>query len=946
MGWAGLAHAPTSWPFSRQEHSTIFIHIIVFASLSLSSVFSLSYYSQEKGDTCNSRVRGMHRLYGLSKHHVNALGSSRSFVVPTNAALYARCTTRQASSSAVNDERTRNIGIIAHIDAGKTTTTERMLYYSGHTRRIGDVDEGSTVTDFLPAERQRGITIQSAAITFDWPPVLSNDQEGRILQAVRAQQLPRSALSHRINLIDTPGHADFTFEVRRSLRILDGAVCVLDGVAGVEAQTEQVWKQAADWQIPRIAYVNKLDREGAAFGQTVREIGVRLGGWPAVCQIPWFRDGRGQFVGVVDVVTLKGMQYELGGDGKTITDVDLVELQNLEPALAQESKKARAALVEVLSEYDEDMVDAFLEADEDHLAITPAQLIKSLRKCLLEHKGIIPVFAGSSFRNIGVQPLLDAVNNLLPSPQERPAAEISIGNSRGTLIDLLNDRVHVALRQQTDKKGTAGAVGTVVTGIKKLLKGCALAFKVVNDPRKGMLVYVRVYSGSIERNSILYNTNLKNSERATTLLRMYANESVPVDRIEAGQIGVIAGSKFARTGDTLLSCSTNKAIPPAPLDELQLRPIQIPPPVFFASIEPNSLKDEKDLHDKLNLLLREDPSLHVTQDEDTGQTLISGMGELHLEIARDRLVEELKANATMGKIAIGYRETLMQASSAVTKIFDASSRGDVKGKAGCTVVVKPLQDELAENETDNALRSEQDGNVVVVVAPSLDQKGRPLSDDTASLPGHLTLREVQGALTNGALAALARGPTFSYPTRGVQAVLTLDPAQHIFGNDTSYASLTAAARLAVVAALKQVGANHGTALMEPVMNVDISVDDASLGSVVQDISSSRGGQIISLGDNEEAEATEAPTGPEVDVKRIYAPKDPFEFGTAGSGMDQQINKPRTVKAKVPLKEMVGYLKHLRSMTGGRGTFTMMVDRFERVTGQREKSLITELQGGM
>ncbi|KAK5094861.1 Ribosome-releasing factor 2, mitochondrial [Exophiala xenobiotica] len=809
--------------------------------------------------------------------------------------------------------------------------------------RIGDVDDGSTVTDFLPAERARGITIQSAAITFNWPPLADPAEDSRILQAVQKQALPRSALSHRINLIDTPGHADFTFEVRRSLRILDGAVCVLDGVAGVEAQTEQVWNQAADWKIPRIAYVNKLDREGAAFGQTVREIGVRLNGWPAVCQVPWFEGGRGKFCGVADVVNLCGMKYEAGGDGKVIERFNLPQLQREEPALAEELTKARAALVELLSEHDEIMVDAFLEAEEDHLAITPAQLLASIRRCLMPGDAkVIPVFAGASFRNIGVQPILDAVNDLLPSPRERPHAEVSINESTGRLDELLEGNM-VAQGSTPSKSGKK--VEAAVPAMDKMLKGCALAFKVVNDARKGMLVYIRVYSGTIDRNALLYNTNLKQSERATNLLRMYANESVPVQSLDAGQIGVIAGSKYARTGDTLIACNTNKATPPAPLDRLQLRPIHVPPPVFFASIEPNSLKDEKDMHDKLNLLLREDPSLHITQDEDTGQTLISGMGELHLEIARDRLVGDLKANATMGKIAIGYRETLTQTSSPNTRMFDSSARGDVKGKAGCTATAEPNSpDVLDEDYHDDAFRFEQDQNVVVVEAPSLDKRGRPLNDDAVSLPGHLTLSEVQTAFTNGALAALARGPAFSFPLRNIKVVLNIDPAKHIFGSETSYASLTAAARLATISAFREVHSAGGSALMEPVMNVDIAVDDASMGSIIQDVSSSRGGQIVSLGDNEEAEAEQQSSARNVDVGKIYAPKDPFEFGASAS-LGQQINKPRTVKAKVPLKEMVGYLKHLRSMTGGRGTFTMSVDRFEKMTGQREKALIAELRGG-
>ena len=292
---------------------------------------------------------------------------------------------------------TRNIGIIAHIDAGKTTTTERMLYYSGYTRRIGDVDDGSTVTDFLPAERARGITIQSAAITFHWPPLPASADHGGGMKTVIAGQPNPEA--HTINLIDTPGHADFTFEVLRSLRILDGAVCILDGVAGVEAQTEKVWYQAQTYDIPKIIYVNKLDREGAAFGRTVKEVAAKLHAYPAVCHIPWFENGNGTFCGVVDIVNLRAMRW-MGGDGKKIAVHSLEELAKSESRLAEEARKARVALVEILSEYDDQMVDAFLEAAEDHVNVKPTEIVGSLQRILRDSSPVVPVFAGARFRNI------------------------------------------------------------------------------------------------------------------------------------------------------------------------------------------------------------------------------------------------------------------------------------------------------------------------------------------------------------------------------------------------------------------------------------------------------------------------------------------------------------------------------------------------------------------
>ncbi|KAL4980167.1 ribosome-releasing factor 2, mitochondrial [Aspergillus desertorum] len=862
-----------------------------------------------------------------------------------------------------NLDRIRNIGIIAHIDAGKTTTTERMLYYSGFTRRIGDVDEGSTVTDFLPAERARGITIQSAAITFHWPPEESGDT------TQHDPQTPRSALSHLVNLIDTPGHADFTFEVLRSLRILDGAVCILDGVAGVEAQTEQVWHQASTYNIPRIVYVNKLDRDGAAFGRTVREVASRLGGWPAVCQIPWFEGGDGSFVGVADAINLQGLRWS-GGDGKSIKRFSLPELDEAEGQLAQELRRARVALVELLSEHDETIVEKFFECEENHLSVSSADILNSLRRCLLEGSGrkIIPVFAGASFRNIGVQPLLDSVVDLLPSPKETPDPEVAIGGVKGSLRRLLSGDLLVEQREQAAPKGKQKKKSATLAGSScaiKQLHGCGLAFKVVNDVKRGVLVYVRVYSGSLDRGSLLYNTNLNVSERAPRLLKMYANDAVEIDSIGEGQIGVVVGLKHARTGDTLVACTTNKATPPEPLNSLQLRPIDVPPPVFFAAVEPHSLAEEKRMHESLALLLREDPSLHVSIDEDSGQTLLSGMGELHLEIARDRLINDLKAKATMGPIEIGYRECPLGASGPVTKIFDREVAGR-KGKAGCTAQVEPFDPETSPAPDPTALSVETaNGNQIIILAPELQiETNKKGLEESPILPPGLDVGAVRSALQNGCLAALARGPQFTFPMHSTRIILTLDPTGHIFGNETTSASLSAAARLATSTALSNLISNPtsasstpGTCLMEPLMNVIISVDENSLGAVVHDISSSRGGHIVSLDEdipitstelsmpNTETQDSDFDTPP-IDPAKVYAPPDPFQSSTvSGPMVFDSRNRPRTITAKVPLKEMVGYLKHLRSLSAGRGTFVMSVDRFEKMSPPRQKAVLTELRGG-
>lgn len=886
-------------------------------------------------------------------------------------ALRSRCAGRQLTSSihwfstsicrrhAEALDRTRNIGIIAHIDAGKTTTTERMLYYGGFTRRIGDVDEGSTVTDFLPAERARGITIQSAAITFHWPPKPPVEENTPTLQELQEKSFPRSTLSHTVNLIDTPGHADFTFEVMRSLRILDGAVCILDGVAGVEAQTEQVWHQASAYRIPRVVYINKLDRDGAAFGRTVREVGSRLGGWPAVCQIPWFKieGGNHHFLGVADVVNLRGLRWGESGDGKSVKMFTIQQLENEESQFAEELKRARAALIELLSEHDEVMVEKFLECEEDHLKVQSIDIVNSLRRCLLNTgSSIIPIFAGASFRNIGVQPLLDAVLNLLPSPVEAHEPEVTIGAVKGGLQKLLSGDLLVA---QSERAATPRGKQKKATpkpesrNVVEKLDSCSLAFKVVNDAKRGILVYVRVYSGSLDRNSAIFNTNLGVMERATRLLKMYANDAVEVNSIPAGHIGVIAGLKYARTGDTLVSYAGNRA-PPEPLDTLQLRPIHVPPPVFFASIEPHSLSESKRVEEALALLLREDPSLQVTIDEDSGQTLLSGMGELHLEIARDRLINDMKAKASMGRIEIGYREAPLGPSNPVTKIFDKEVAGR-KGKAGCTATIEPFDPETSSPAPANAiLVKSHEGNQIVILTPDLQiEANKKGLEQSPLLPSDIDMGTFRTSLSNGCLAALARGPQFVFPMHSTRVTLIIDPETHLFGSDTTPSALSAAARLAVSTALRELnsGAGPGTSLMEPVMNVIISVDENSFGIVSRDITSSRSGEIVSMDEEMPLPATDLSSSPQppeelpnIDPSKIYAPPDPFETPSMGVSIPSSANRPRTITAKVPLKDMVGYLKHLRSLTKGRGTFVMSVDRFKTMAPQKQKAVLEELRG--
>ena len=853
-------------------------------------------------------------------------GSRRGFTLtkPSHAQ-----TIQDTEATAV--EKTRNIGIIAHIDAGKTTTTERMLYYSGFTRRIGDVDEGSTVTDFLPAERARGITIQSAAITFSWPPAAFNGQSTGTFKG------PRSSVPHNINLIDTPGHADFTFEVLRSLRVLDGAVCVLDGVAGVEAQTETVWSQAAAYAIPRIIYVNKLDRDGAAFARTVKEIGARLRVWPAVCGIPWWKPD-GTLQGVGDVVGLRGLRYPDGGDGKQIELFSLEQLHQEDANFADELKKVRVALVELLSEHDDQVVERYLEADENHLAIPSLDITDSLRRCVLQHpQTIAPVFAGASFRNVGVQPLLDAVVDLLPSPQERTDPEVGFGGDvQAGLSELLSGRLDMA-------GGTKAVAKEKATFSLQKLEACALAFKVVADVKRGVLVYVRVYSGSLNRNSALWNTNLQTTERAQRLLKMHANDAVEIESIPSGQIGVIPGLKATRTGDTLISYTgaNPKTGPPSPVSNLQLRPIDVPPPVFFVSVEPNSLAEEKLIRESLELLLREDPSLHVALDEESGQTHLSGMGELHLEIARDRLVNDLKAKARIGSIEIGYREVLTVESGEVTEAFDREVSGK-STKASCTAIIGPrMPTQRGASAANIHIFEFVDNNKVTISTPTLNAEGSTKEPESVRLPAHLPLSTVMHSIQTGASAALARGPSHGYPLHSSHIMVTFDPAKHIFPNTTP-AAIASAMRVTIQKALKHSAQINETVLMEPVMLVTVSVDEDSMGSVAHDISSSRGGTVVSLDSDDSQNGGDRGS---MNLSKIYAPPDPFADGMsmidyAGSSR----NPMRQIVARVPLKEMVGYLRHLRSLSGGRGTFTMVVDQFERMSAQRQRAVLNKMRG--
>jgi elongation factor G len=673
--------------------------------------------------------------------------------------------------------------------------------------------------------------------------------------------------------------------------------------------------------------VNKLDRDGAAFGRTVKEIASRLHGWPAVCQIPWWEGGKGRFTGVGDAVNLCALKWESGGDGKKVQRFSLQELASVDESLANEIKKARAALVDTLCEFDDELLSKWLELGGDSLDVPSHNIIESLRRCVLDGSGrLIPVFAGASFRNIGVQPLLDAINDLLPDPTERPDPEVSLGQVHGGLSELLGGKLRLSDSTAQHVQKHSKSVVSLVANIE----ACALAFKVVNDPRRGILVYIRVYSGTVNRNAALWNTNLHITERAQRLLQMYGSDAVEISDIPAGQIGVIAGLRHARTGDTLVSYPgvNPKTGPPAPLSSLQLRPIEVPPPVFFAAVEPNSLSEERNVADILAILLREDPSLHVNIDEESGQMLLSGMGELHLEIARDRLVNDFKAKAVMGNIEIGYRECVLSNTSPHYFLYDREVAGK-RGKAGCEAVLAPTNDGSSSSDSVH-----HDGNIITVsIKTASDQN----PEESTTLPPNLPMSAIRAALINGASAALAGGPRKGFPLHSCHAKLTFSAYNDLFGADTTPSALASAARMAVRGAIKEALGSGAIGLMEPVMNVVISCDESSLGAVVHDLSSARGGHILSL--SNDTDTAESETESQViDIERVYAPPDPYASSSSIPNAYAGPGQQRHITARVPLKEMVGYLRHLRSLTGGRGTFIMSVDRFERLSGQREKTV--------
>lgn len=685
-------------------------------------------------------------------------------------------------------DKTRNIGIMAHIDAGKTTTTERLLYYTGETHRIGNVDEGNTVMDWMAQEKERGITITSAAITCYWK-------------------------EHRINIIDTPGHVDFTIEVERSLRVLDGTVAVFDSVQGVEPQSETVWRQADRYSIPRIAYMNKMDRTGADFYASVQSMVDRLGARPVVIQIPIGKET--EFRGPIDLVEMKAYYFddESLGAKYVVTDVpdDL-------KALASEY---RDKMVEALSDCDDDLMEQYLNGQP-----ISNELIKSaLRKGTLSQK-IVPVLCGSSFKNKGVQLLLDAVVEFLPSPLDVPPV-------KG--VDMVSG---AELIRKTDDAEPFSA----------------LAFKIMTDPFVGQLTYFRVYSGVLQAGSYVYNATRDSKERIGRILKMHADKREEIKEVFAGEIAAAVGLKGTLTGDTL--CTANKPI--------LLEVMHFPEPVISMAIEPKTKADQEKMGLALQKLTQEDPSLRVTTDEETVQTIISGMGELHLEIIVDRLKREFRVEANVGKPQVAYRETIQGSAEAEGKyIRQTGGRG-------------------------------QYGHVWLKVDPLEPGKGIEFIN---KIVGGAIPKEYIPAVEKGVREAVTSGVLAGYPVVDI-SITVFDGSYHDV--DSSEIAFKIAGSMAVKEAQKR----SKPVLLEPTMDLEVVMPEEYMGDVIGNLSSRRG-KIL--------------------------------------GMKMR-GGAQVVTALVPLAEMFGYATELRSMTQGRGVFTMQFKQYDVVPKNTSDEIISKNQG--
>ncbi|XP_010851835.1 PREDICTED: ribosome-releasing factor 2, mitochondrial isoform X3 [Bison bison bison] len=678
----------------------------------------------------------------------------------------------------------RNIGIMAHIDAGKTTTTERILYYSGYTRSLGDVDDGDTVTDFMAQERERGITIQSAAVTFDWK-------------------------GYRINLIDTPGHVDFTLEVERCLRVLDGAVAVFDASAGVEAQTLTVWRQADKHKVPRICFLNKMDKIGASFNYAVESIREKLKAKPLLLQLP-VGEGRA-FKGVVDVVRTEKLLWNPNSDdGKDFERKPLLEMSD--PKLLKEATEARNALIE--------------------------QLQTAIHRVTLAQTAV-PVLCGSALKNKGVQPLLDAITMYLPSPEERNYEFLQW--YKGDL--------------------------------------CALAFKVLHDKQRGPLVFMRIYSGMLKPQTAIHNINGNCTERVSRLLLPFADQHIEIPLLTAGNIALTVGLKHTATGDTIVSSRSSalaasrrakregekKQKENSEAERLLLAGVEIPEPVFFCTIEPPSMAKQPDLDHALKCLQREDPSLKVKLDPDSGQTVLCGMGELHIEIIHDRIKREYGLETYLGPLQVAYREAILNSIRA-TDTLDRTL-GDKRHLVTVELEAKPV-------ETSSLL---------------------PVIEYAASVAGDLS-QASREAFENGVHSACLQGPLLGSPVQDVAVTLH----SLVIHPGTSTTMISACVSRCLQKALKKADKQ----ILEPLMNLEVTVSREYLSPVLADLAQRRG-----------------------NIQEIQSRQD---------------NK--VVIGYVPLAEIMGYSTVLRTLTSGSATFALELSNYQAMNPQDQSMLLSQRHG--
>ena len=698
-------------------------------------------------------------------------------------------------------ERTRNIGIMAHIDAGKTTLTERILYYTGVNYKIGETYEGTATMDYMEQEQERGITITSAATTCHWTHQENNKKDP-------------NALEHRINIIDTPGHVDFTVEVERSLRVLDGAVGVFDAKGGVEPQSENVWRQADTYKVPRMAFVNKMDIMGANFMNTVKEIGTKLGKNAVVIELPIGKEDN--FKGFVDLFEMKAYIFnDNKGEDISITDIP--------DDMKDEAEEWHTKLVEQVCDFDEELMEKYLEGTEP----TIAEMKAALRKGTISNEGV-PVLCGSAHFNKGIQKLLDAVVDFMPAPTDVPDAE-------GTDMD-----GNPISTPSSDDAPFAG-----------------LAFKIISDPFVGKLAFFRVYSGTLKAGSYVYNSSKQKKERVGRILQMHANKRSEIDEVFSGDIAAAVGFKVTATGDTI--CDEQHPI--------ILESMEFPEPVIQLAIEPKTKAGQGKLGEALAKLAEEDPTFRAHTDEETGQTIIAGMGELHLEIIVDRLLREFNVEANVGAPQVAYKETFTKRVD-IDKKYAKQSGG--RGQYGhCKVIFEPVDTNVEKFEVDPK------ANVLINEPPTL------LFEST--VVGGAIPKEYIPAVGEGIEEATKCGILGGFPVLGVHANVYDGSYHEVDSSEMAF-------HIAGSMAFKEAMEKGGAVLLEPIMRVEVTMPEEYMGDVIGDMNSRRG--------------------------RVESMED------IGGG--------KMVKGFVPLAEMFGYATDLRSKTQGRGNYSMFFEKYEQV----------------